>query len=271
MKAYLDLVQNVLDNGVERANRTAMKALSLFGLQARYDLRQGFPLVTTKKVLFDAVLRELLWFLRGSTNIHDGLAAHTPIWNPWANDDGELGPIYGYQWRKWPRYARDEETGQLTESHVDQIRQTIDTIKNDPYSRRIVVSAWNVADLPDMALPPCHLLMQFYVADARLDLQVYQRSADLAVGVPFNIASYALLLMMVAQECDLQPGVFVHTLGDAHVYLDHVDGLRTQLKREPFPLPRVHVRRKPFFDLRFEDFTLLDYRCHPFIRFPVAV
>lgn len=271
MKAYLDLVRNVLDNGVERANRTEMKALSLFGLQARYDLRQGFPLVTTKKVLFDAVLRELLWFLRGSTNIHDGLAAHTPIWNPWAGDDGELGPIYGYQWRKWPRYARDEETGELTESHVDQIRQAIDTIKNDPYSRRIVVSAWNVADLPDMALPPCHVLMQFYVADERLDLQVYQRSADLAVGVPFNIASYALLLTMVAQECGLQPGVFIHTLGDAHVYLDHVDGLRTQLQREPFPLPRVHIRRKPFFDLRFEDVTLLDYQFHPFIRFPVAV
>ena len=271
MKAYLQLVRNVLDNGVERANRTEMKALSLFGLQARYDLRQGFPLVTTKKVLFDAVLRELLWFLRGSTNIHDGLAAHTPIWNPWASDDGELGPIYGYQWRKWPRYVHDEETGELTESHVDQIRQAIDTIKNDPYSRRIVVSAWNVSDLPDMALPPCHVLMQFYVADGRLDLQVYQRSADLAVGVPFNIASYALLLMMVAQECGLQPGVFIHTLGDAHVYLDHVDGLRTQLQREPFPLPRVHIRRKPFFDLRFEDFSLLDYRCHPFIKFPVAV
>ena len=271
MKAYLDLVRDVLDNGVERTNRTAMKALSLFGLQARYDLRQGFPLVTTKKVLFDAVLRELLWFLRGSTNIHDGLAVHTPIWNPWANDDGELGPIYGYQWRKWPRYARDEETGEFTESHIDQIRQAIDAIKNDPYSRRIVVSAWNVADLPDMALPPCHLLMQFYVAGGRLDLQVYQRSADLAVGVPFNVASYALLLTMVAQECGLQPGVFIHTLGDAHVYLDHVDGLRTQLKREPFPLPRVHIRRAPFFDLRFEDFTLLDYRCHGFIKFPVAV
>ena len=271
MKAYLDLVRNVLDNGAERANRTEMKALSLFGLQARYDLRQGFPLVTTKKVLFDAVLRELLWFLRGSTNIHDGLAAYTPVWNPWANDDGELGPIYGYQWRRWPRYARDEETGELTESHVDQIRQAIGTIKNDPYSRRIVVSAWNVADLPDMALPPCHVLMQFYVADERLDLQVYQRSADLAVGVPFNVASYALLLTMVAQECGLQPGVFIHTLGDAHVYLDHVDGLRTQLKRQPFPLPRVHIRRKPFFDLRFEDFTLLDYQSHPFIKFPVAV
>ena len=159
----------------------------------------------------------------------------------------------------------------FTESHIDQIRQAIDTIQNDPYSRRIVVSAWNVADLPDMALPPCHLLMQFYVADERLDLQVYQRSADLAVGVPFNVASYALLLMMVAQECGLQPGVFIHTLGDAHVYLDHVDGLRTQLKREPFPLPRVHIRCTPFFDLRFEDVTLLDYRCHPFIRFPVAV
>lgn len=271
MKAYLDLVRNVLDNGVERANRTDTKALSLFGLQARYDLRQGFPLVTTKKVNFGAVLRELLWFLRGSTNIHDGLSAHTSIWNPWADDDGELGPIYGHQWRRWPRYARDKATGEIVESRVDQIRQAIDAIKNEPHSRRIIVSAWNVADLPDMALPPCHLLMQFYVADERLDLQVYQRSADLAVGAPFNIASYALLLMMMAQECNLQPGVFIHSLGDAHVYVNHVDGLRTQLQREPFSLPRVRIRRKPFFDLRFEDFTLLDYRCHAFIKFPVAV
>ena len=271
MKAYLDLVRNVLDNGVERRNRTAVNTLSLFGLQARYDLRQGFPLVTTKKVLFDAVVRELLWFLRGATNIHDGLAAHTPIWNPWADEQGELGPIYGYQWRRWPRFARDAESGEVVESHVDQMRLAIDAIKHDPGSRRIVVSAWNVADLPDMALPPCHLLMQFYVAGERLDLQVYQRSADLAVGVPFNIASYALLLMMVAQECALQPGVFIHTLGDAHVYLDHVRGLRTQLQRRPFPLPRVEISRKPVFDLAFEDVALLDYRCHPFIRFPVAV
>ncbi|MDE0208012.1 MAG: thymidylate synthase [Candidatus Tectomicrobia bacterium] len=271
MKAYLDLVRNVLENGVERTNRTAVNTLSLFGLQARYDLRQGFPLVTTKKVLFEAVLRELLWFLRGATNVHDGLAEHTSIWNPWADEDGELGPIYGCQWRRWPRYVRDEHTGEVKESYIDQMRLAIDAIKRDPGSRRIVVSSWNVADLPDMALPPCHLLMQFYVAGERLDLQVYQRSADLAVGVPFNIASYALLLMMVAQECGLQPGVFIHSLGDAHVYLDHVDGLRAQLQRRPYPLPRVEISRKPFFDLAFEDFTLLDYRHHPFIRFSVAV
>ncbi len=271
MQAYLDLVRNVLDNGSKKTDRTGTGTLSLFGLQTRYDLRQGFPLLTTKKVLFDAVVRELLWFIRGSTNINDDLAQHTPIWNPWANAQGELGPIYGYQWRKWPQYTLDTQTGQYTRGHVDQLQEALDTIKRHPHSRRILISAWNVADLQQMALPPCHLLLQFYVAETWLDLQVYQRSADLALGVPFNLASYALLLLMVAQECALQPRFFIHTLGDAHIYLNHLEGLRRQLRRQPYPLPRVTLASKPFFDLVFEDIMLHDYVHHPFIKFPIAV
>jgi len=271
VQEYLELVRYVLENGAKKTDRTGTGTLSLFGLQTRYDLRQGFPLLTTKKVLFDAVVRELLWFLRGSTNIHDDLAQYTPIWNPWADAQGELGPIYGYQWRKWPQYTRDERTGQYIQGHIDQLQQVIDTIKRDPHSRRLIISAWNVADLDKMALPPCHLLMQFYVVDNRLDLQVYQRSADLALGVPFNIASYALLLMLVAQECGLQPGCFIHTLGDAHIYLNHLEGLTRQLQRTPYPLPRLTIVPKPLFALTFEDIILHDYRHHPFIKFPIAV
>jgi len=271
VQEYLELVRHVLENGAKKTDRTGTGTLSLFGLQTRYDLRKGFPLLTTKKVLFDAVVRELLWFVRGSTNIHDDLAQHTPIWNPWADAQGELGPIYGYQWRQWPQYTLDEGTGQYIQGHIDQLQQVIETIKRDPHSRRLIVSAWNVADLDKMALPPCHLLMQFYVVDNRLDLQVYQRSADLALGVPFNLASYALLLMMVAQECALQPGVFIHTLGDAHIYLNHIEGLTRQLQRQPYPLPRLTIASKPFFDLTFADITLHEYIHHPFIKFPIAV
>lgn len=259
MQEYLALVREILEHGEPRTDRTGTGTLSLFGLQARYDLREGFPVVTTKKLLFDAVVRELLWFLRGSTNIHDGLAEYTPIWNPWADEDGELGPIYGYQWRNWGGQG------------IDQIREAIRLIREEPDSRRIVVSAWNVADLPRMALPPCHLLFQFSVRGDRLDLQLYQRSADLALGVPFNIASYALLLTMVAQETGLTPGVFVHTLGDAHVYLNHLDGIREQLSREPYPRPRVEVARKPLDAIEFGDVVLHDYQHHPFIRYEVAV
>jgi thymidylate synthase len=265
MKAYLDLVRTVLEHGEERRDRTGTGTLSVFGTQTRYDLRDGFPLVTTKKVLFDAVVRELLWFLRGSTNIHDGLAEHTPIWNAWADEHGDLGPIYGFQWRNWGGDATGDGKG------TDQIRAAIDLIKKDPFSRRILVSAWNVADVPRMRLPPCHLLFQFYVSGKRLDLQLYQRSADLALGVPFNIASYALLLTMVAKECGLEPGVFVHTIGDAHVYLNHVEGLRTQLARDPLPLPRVTLADKPLDALQFEDIQLVGYAHHPFLKFPVAV
>ena len=271
VQEYLELVRYVLENGAKKIDRTGTGTLSLFGLQTRYDLRNGFPLLTTKKVLFDAVVHELLWFLRGSTNIHDGLTQHTPIWNLWADAQGELGPIYGYQWRKWPQYTLDEHTGQYTLRHIDQLQQLIETIKRDPHSRRLILSAWNVADLDKMALPPCHLLMQFYVVDNRLDLQVYQRSADLALGVPFNIASYALLLTMMAQECALQPGIFIHTLGDAHIYLNHINGLTRQLQRQPYSLPRLTIAPKPFFDLTFADITLHEYRHHPFIKFPIAV
>jgi thymidylate synthase len=259
MRAYLDLLRDVLEHGERRADRTGTGTISRFGAQTRYDLRDGFPLVTTKKVLFPAVVRELLWFLRGSTNIHDDLHAHTPIWDAWADEHGELGPIYGYQWRNWGG------TG------IDQIKIAIDTIKRDPTSRRNIVSAWNVADLPKMKLPPCHAFFQFYVADQFLDVQLYQRSADLALGVPFNIASYALLLAMIAQECKLTPRHLVHTLGDAHIYQNHIEGVKTQLAREPLPLPRLVLADKPVLELTYEDISLAGYQHHPFIRFPVAV
>ena len=259
MRPYLDLLQHILDNGEERPDRTGTGTLSVFGAQARYDLREGFPLITTKKVLFKAVVRELLWFLRGSTNINDELTQHTPIWDAWADENGDLGPIYGYQWRNWGG------TG------TDQIQNAIELIKNDPTSRRIIVNAWNVADLPKMALPPCHTMFQFYVANGRLDCQLYQRSADMALGVPFNIASYALLLMMVAQECDLTPGVFVHTIGDAHIYTNHIEGVKRQLEREPLPRPRVTIAARPLDEIQFEDIELHDYQHHPFIKFAIAV
>ncbi len=271
MRQYLDLIRHVLEKGEQKQDRTGTGTLSLFGLQSKYDLREGFPLVTTKKVLFDAVLRELLWFLRGSTNINDDLVQHTPIWNAWADEKGELGPIYGYQWRKWPQYRINPDSGSVEVTHIDQMSLALETIKKNPDSRRIIVSAWNVSDLDSMALPPCHAFFQFYVCGNRLDLQLYQRSADLALGVPFNIAGYALLLTMAAQECGLEPGIFTHTLGDAHIYANHIEGLRTQLGREPHPLPRVKIRKKSFFELTFEDFELTDYSHHPFIKFPVAV
>ncbi|MCH2101910.1 MAG: thymidylate synthase [Planctomycetes bacterium] len=259
MKQFHDLLRDVLDHGETKTDRTGTGTRAIFGAQCRYDLRDGFPLVTTKKVLFPAVVRELLWFLRGSTNIHDELTQHTPIWDAWADEEGNLGPIYGYQWRNWGG------TG------IDQIQQAIDTIKTNPDSRRIIVSAWNVADIPEMKLPPCHAFFQFFVVNGRLDLQLYQRSADLALGVPFNIASYALLLTMVAQECDLTPGVFVHTIGDAHIYENHIGGVQEQLTREPLPLPQLRVAKKTFDELNFEDIELLGYEHHPFIRFEVAV
>ncbi len=271
MKQYLALLQEILEHGEMKGDRTGTGTLSLFGMQAKFDLRLGFPLVTTKKVLFDAVLRELLWLLRGHTNINDDLAQHTPIWNAWADEKGELGPIYGYQWRKWPRYVENAEKGWFHSEPVDQIQEAIDLIRNQPDSRRIIVSAWNVSDLPRMKLPPCHAFFQFFVCNGRLDMQLYQRSADMALGVPFNIASYALLLTMVAQECKLVPGIFTHTFGDAHIYLNHVEGIRTQLQREPLPLASVRIADKPLFELQFEDFKLENYSHHAFIKFPVAV
>jgi thymidylate synthase len=260
MKAYLDLVRLVLEDGERRTDRTGTGTISLFGAQTRYDLREGFPLLTTKKVLFPAVVRELLWFLRGSTNVRDGLTQHTPIWDAWADAAGDLGPIYGAQWRSWGGRGHD------------QIREAIRMIREQPDSRRILVSAWNVADLPKMRLPPCHTMFQFSVrAGGRLDLQLYQRSADLALGVPFNIASYALLLQLIAQETELQPGVFVHTFGDLHIYANHVDGLRRQCERAPLEPPQVRIARKPLDELVFEDVELIGYRHHAFIKFEVAV
>lgn len=271
MKQYLDLVRYILENGEVKQDRTATGTLSIFGYQTRYDLREGFPILTTKKILFDAVVRELLWFLKGSTNIHEGLKEYTPIWNAWADENGELGPIYGYQWRKWERFVWDESLKGYRKEYLDQIQQAIDTIKNNPDSRRIIVSAWNAADIDKMALPPCHAFFQFYVINGRLDCQLYQRSADVALGVPFNIASYALLMSMIAQECGLAPGVFIHTLGDAHIYSNHVEGLKQQLHRTPKALPSLRIARKPVFDIAFEDIELLNYQHDTFIKFPIAV
>ena len=270
MKQYLDLVQHILDHGEKKEDRTGTGTLSVFGYQCKYDLRDGFPLLTTKKVLFDALVYELLWFLRGSTNINDGLKEHTPIWNAWARPDGELGPIYGYQWRKWERFVEDKP-GHFRREHIDQIQNALHLIKTNPDSRRIIVSAWNVADIDKMALPPCHAFFQFYVVNGRLDCQLYQRSADVALGVPFNIASYALLMTMVAQECNLTPGVLVHTLGDAHVYLNHIEGLKIQLERTPSALPRLELPKKKVLDYKFEDLKLTGYQTAAFITFPIAV
>lgn len=253
MNEYQSLLCRVLGYGVHRSDRTGVGTLSVFGEQMRFDLREGFPLVTTKKVHFDSVVRELLWFLSGSTNIKD---LGCGIWDAWASESGDLGPIYGHQWRRWGG---------------DQITEVIEQIKRDPCSRRHIVSAWNVADLPSMALAPCHVMFQFYVDDGHLDLQLYQRSADLALGVPFNIASYALLLSMVAMECKLTPRHFIHVLGDAHIYLNHVNGIREQFGRVPLSLPTLQLADKPVLEQRFEDIRLIGYEHHPFIKFEVAV
>ncbi len=272
MRAYLDLLRHVLEHGERRTDRTGTGTLSVFGAQTRYDLREGFPLLTTKKVLFPAVVRELVWFLKGSTNINDDLHAHTPIWDAWADDQGELGPIYGFQWRHWGGTTpTDEANGAPHREGIDQIQQVIELIKRDPTSRRIIVSAWNVTDVPEMRLPPCHALFQFYVNDKHLDCQLYQRSADLALGVPFNIASYALLQAMIAQECGLVPRHFVHTLGDAHIYLNHVEGVKLQLEREPKPLPKLVLADKKVLEMTFDDIELVGYEHHPFIKFAIAV
>lgn len=270
MQQYLDLVKHVLENGETKEDRTGTGTISIFGAQTRYDLRDGFPMVTTKKVRFDAILHELLWFLRGSTNINDNLTQHTPIWDAWADEKGELGPIYGFQWRKW-RKITEKPDGSFEKAHVDQIQNAIDMIKNNPDSRRIIVNAWNVAEIENMALPPCHAFFQFYVVNGHLDLQLYQRSADIALGVPYNIASYSTLLMMVAQECNLTPRYFIHTMGDAHIYSNHIEGLKDQLTRTPKALPKLQIAKKSFWDLEFEDFNLVGYEHDKFIKFPVAV
>ncbi len=270
MKQYLSLVEEILEKGEEKGDRTGTGTLSIFGVQRKYDLREGFPLVTTKKVIVKSMLYELLWFLKGATNIHEGLKPHTSIWDPWADEDGNLGPVYGYQWINWEKFTPKGDD-KYEKTHINQIQNAIDLIKNDPDCRRIIVSAWNVADLDRMKLPPCHLLFQFYVVNGRLDCQLYQRSADIALGVPFNIASYSALMIMMAQECDLTPGIFTHTIGDAHVYKNHIEGLREQLKRKPKKLPELKVAKKSIWDITYEDFELIGYEHDSFIKFPIAV
>lgn len=264
MKQYLDLLQYVLDNGVRKDDRTGTGTISTFGYQMRFNLEEGFPLLTTKKLHLKSIIHELLWFLAGDTNVKYLQENGVRIWNEWADDNGDLGHIYGYQWRSWPDYKG---------GHIDQIQEVVDTIKNNPDSRRIIVNAWNVADLPEMKLPPCHAFFQFYVADGRLSLQLYQRSADIFLGVPFNIASYALLLQMMAQVTGLKAGDFVHTLGDAHIYTNHLEQVHEQLKREPRALPRMIINPevKSIFDFKYSDFQLTDYDPHPHIAGVVAV
>ena len=264
MQAYLDLLNDIRDHGIDRGDRTGTGTRSVFGRQLRFDLAHGFPLLTTKKVHFKSVVNELIWFLSGDTNTQWLRENGVRIWDEWADENGDLGPVYGHQWRSWP--TPNGET-------VDQITSLIDTIKNKPDSRRMIVSAWNVADVDHMALPPCHCLFQFYVADGKLSCQLYQRSADVFLGVPFNIASYALLTMMIAQVCDLGLGDFVHTFGDAHLYLNHMEQIDLQLSRDPKPLPTMTINPdvKSIFDLKFEDFELQNYEAHPHIKGLVAV
>ncbi len=263
MKGYLNLMETVLKNGIKKVDRTGTGTISIFGHQTKYSLENSFPLVTTKKVHLKSIIHELLWFLKGETNIEYLKNNNVKIWNEWADENGELGPVYGYQWRSWPSYDGEK---------IDQIQNVILDIKNNPDSRRLIVSAWNVGQIPEMALPPCHSFFQFYVADNKLSCQLYQRSADVFLGVPFNIASYALLTMMVAQVCKLQPGDFIHTLGDAHLYLNHIEQAKTQLLRIPKKAPIMKIKpRNNIFDYVFEDFELIDYDAHPHIKAPISI
>jgi len=264
MQQYHQLLQHILDHGVEKGDRTGTGTISVFGHQMRFDLEKGFPLVTTKKLHLRSIIHELLWFLSGDTNIRYLKENGVRIWDEWADEEGNLGPVYGSQWRSWP--AKDGQT-------IDQISQLIQQIKRNPNSRRLIVSAWNVGEIENMALPPCHAFFQFYVANGKLSCQLYQRSADTFLGVPFNIASYALLTMMIAQVCDLEPGDFVHTLGDAHLYSNHLEQAELQLSREPRALPQMKInpKVKNIFDFKFEDFELVNYDPHPHIKAAVAV
>lgn len=264
MQVYLELLQHILDKGTRKQDRTGTGTISTFGYQMRFDLQKGFPLVTTKKLHLRSIIYELLWFLKGDTNIKYLNEHKVRIWNEWADENGDLGPVYGHQWRSW---------GAPNGKHIDQISEIIDQIKNNPDSRRIIVSAWNVADIPQMALAPCHALFQFYVADGKLSLQLYQRSADVFLGVPFNIASYCLLLHMVAQVCNLKVGEFIHTFGDVHIYNNHIDQVNLQLTRDPRPLPTLKLNpdRKDIFSFKYEDFSIDGYDPHPHIKAEVAV
>ena len=264
MKQYHDLMRHILENGVKKEDRTGTGTISVFGYQMRFDLAKGFPVVTTKKLHLRSIIHELLWFLQGDTNIKYLKENKVSIWDEWADENGNLGPVYGYQWRNWP--AGDGGT-------IDQIAKVVDQIKNNPDSRRLIVSAWNVADVDSMALPPCHAFFQFYVANGKLSCQLYQRSADVFLGVPFNIASYALLVLMMAQVCDLEPGEFVHTFGDAHLYSNHLEQAELQLSRDFRPLPtmKINPEVKNIFDFKYEDFELIGYEPHPHIKAAVAV
>jgi thymidylate synthase len=275
MEQYLALLKHIKENGVYKSDRTGTGTTSCFGYQMRFDLQKGFPLVTTKKLHLKSIIHELLWFLKGETNIKYLKENNVRIWDEWANEQGELGPVYGKQWRSWAAGSGTEDA-----QTIDQISDVIRQIKTNPDSRRLIVSAWNVADLPNMALMPCHVLFQFYVSPGpdgggkpRLSCQLYQRSADVFLGVPFNIASYALLTLMIAQVCDLEPGEFIHTFGDVHIYSNHMEQVNLQLSRTPFPLPTMQLNPavKNIFDFKFEDFTLQNYECHPAIKAPVAV
>jgi thymidylate synthase len=264
MKQYLSLLEHVLKNGVQKQDRTGTGVLSVFGYQMRFDLTDTFPLITTKKLHLRSILHELLWFLQGATNIRYLTDNNVSIWNEWADSDGNLGPVYGYQWRSWPKSDG---------LYIDQIKQVVESIRCNPDSRRHIVSAWNVGDLDQMALPPCHLLFQFYVANGELSCQMYQRSCDIFLGVPFNIASYALLTMMIAQVTGLRPGEFIHTLGDAHIYKNHIDQVKLQLTRDPYPLPQMKIKPevKDIDDFSFEDFQLINYQSHPHIKGDISV
>ena len=264
MQEYLNLLRHILDNGTEKTDRTGTGTKSVFGYQMRFDLQKGFPLVTTKKVHMKSIIHELLWFLKGETNIAYLKENNVKIWDEWADANGELGPVYGKQWRSW-----EGKDGKV----VDQVTDLIAQVKKNPDSRRLIISAWNVAELPKMALMPCHTLFQFYVANGKLSSQLYQRSADVFLGVPFNIASYALLTLTIAQVCDLEPGDFVHTFGDVHIYSNHMEQVNLQLSRQPFPLPtmKLNAEVKDIFGFKYEDFLLEDYQCHPAIKAPVAV
>lgn len=264
MKQYLELCEHILENGIEKKDRTGTGTISVFGYQMRFDLDEGFPLLTTKKLHLKSIIHELLWFLNGDTNIKYLSENGVRIWNEWADENGDLGPVYGHQWRSWP----DGKGGT-----IDQITQVVDQIKKNPNSRRLIVSAWNVADVNEMALPPCHCLFQFYVAEGKLSCQLYQRSADVFLGVPFNIASYSLLTMMIAQVCGLKPGEFVHTFGDTHIYLNHIDQVKLQLTRTPKTLPSMEINPKvqSIFDFNYEDFQIRNYDPHPHIKGEVSV
>lgn len=264
MKQYLELCKHVLENGVKKQDRTGTGTISTFGYQMRFDLQEGFPLVTTKKLHLKSIIHELLWFLQGDTNIKYLQDNGVRIWNEWADEEGNLGPVYGHQWRSWTT-----STGET----VDQISDLVNQIKTNPESRRLIVNAWNVGDIDKMALPPCHCLFQFHVADGKLSCQLYQRSADVFLGVPFNIASYALLTLMVAQVCDLEPGEFIHTFGDAHIYLNHVEQVELQLTRQPHPLPtlKINPEKKDLFGFTYDDFELVNYEAHPHIKGVVSV